>query len=592
MAAGTVVRAGLALGATLAYIAGAVPAVAPAANKGDRPNVVVIETDDQTQESIRVMANVDKLLARKGTTFTNSFVSFALCCPSRATFLTGQYSTNSGVQGNRLPLGGYPKLDSGNTLAVWLRNGGYYTALIGKYLNGYGNGNPPANAATAIPPGWTEWHGSVDPTTYRYYNYTLNEDGTLKTYGADPSPLGYQTNVYAAKAAELIRRRASSRQPFFLWTTFLAPHSGSGEDEPDDPNNLATPIPAPQDRNAFAGEPLPRNPSFNEADVSDKPAYVRRRGRLGPARRNAVREMYQQRLETVLGADRAVGAILDALKDSGEIKDTLIVFTSDNGFFHGEHRIPNGKVWPYEPSIRVPLVMRGPGVPRGESRDQLVANVDLAPTILDATGVKAGRLLDGRSLLPVLDAQEVEYGRDILLTNGPARPVGQRGPNAPRYSGLRSRNYVYLEYDTGERELYDLAQDPFQIANKASDPAYAGIRARLAARLDQLRACKGPGCIDAPDLSKRLTYSRGRLDGRRCARGNVRLSIIGTDSHLVSVIQAYVNGRLVKEGRPGSPVIVVPRSSFPRRKVATLRARTTTGDDRVVTLTAHVRACG
>ncbi len=244
--------------------AGRAAAVAP-------PNIVVIMTDDQTVESLRVMANVQPAPDRARHDFANSFATFSLCCPSRATFLTGQYAHNHGVMGNAPPHGGYAKLDHSNTLPVWLQDAGYYTAHIGKYLNGYGSTNP-----TEIPSGWSEWHGSVDPSTYRFYGYTLNENGTLRTYER-----AYQTDVYAQKAVNVIGQRAPQAQPFFLWVAFLAPHSG-GPREPGDPP-LATPVPAPRHRNDFAGEPLPRPPGFNEANVSDKPVGIRRRPRLSPA---------------------------------------------------------------------------------------------------------------------------------------------------------------------------------------------------------------------------------------------------------------------------------------------------------------------
>src|SRR5919199_938362 len=168
-----------------------------------RPNILILETDDQTLAEMAVLPNVRRLIGAQGVTFDNNFDSYSLCCPSRATLLTGQYSHNNGVRGNKPPDGGYYKLDSTNTLAVWLRDGGYYTVHLGKYLNGYGTRNK-----TEIPPGWSEWHGAVDPSTYRYYGYTLNENGTLHTYCARPEPACYQTDVYRDKADAVIRSRA------------------------------------------------------------------------------------------------------------------------------------------------------------------------------------------------------------------------------------------------------------------------------------------------------------------------------------------------------------------------------------------------
>jgi N-acetylglucosamine-6-sulfatase len=443
-----------------------------------RPNIVVIMTDDQTAESVRVMANVRRLLVERGTSFTNSFTVYPQCCPSRATFLTGQYAHNHGVLGNSPPAGGYIKLNHANTLPVWLASSGYYTAHIGKYLNGYGGRDP-----REIPPGWTEWRGSVDPSTYRYTGYTLNENRTLTTYA------GYQTDVYATKAAEIILRRAPLAQPFFLSVAFLAPHSGAPAD-PDDPGaGIVTPSPAPRHRNAFAAEPLPRPPSFNEADVSDKPSGIRNRSLLPPTRISAIRENYQQELESLLAVDEAVARIVGALQASGELANTLVIFTSDNGFFHGEHRVAQGKNLPYEPAIRVPLALRGPGVPAGLRLGQRVANVDLAPTIVDAANATPGRLLDGRSLLPLLASPATPLARDLLV---------ERGPGEDPYAALRTNRYLYVEYASGARELYDLATDPYQLRSRHADPAYASVRSNLAARLARMRTCRGANCRTAP----------------------------------------------------------------------------------------------
>ncbi|MGH3052179.1 MAG: sulfatase family protein, partial [Gaiellaceae bacterium] len=401
--------AALTLSAVLAIAGGGGAAAASPQQAAAKPNIVVLMADDQTVESLRVMANVNALLARQGTTFVNNFASFPLCCPSRTTFITGQYGHNHTIMGNAPPSGGYDKLAPAhaNTLPAWLQQAGYHTVHVGKYLNGYGRARP-----TEVPAGWSEWYGSTDPSTYRFYNYTLNENGRLVTYGTGAA--NYQADVYNRKAVDLVRRLAPGPKPFFLSVAFLAPHSG-GPRDPDDPPNQGTPSPAPRHRNAFANQPLPTPPSLNEADVSDKPAAIRNRRLIPPARLNAIRENYQQRLESLLAVDEAVRDILSALDATGVLGRTYVIFTADNGFFHGEHRIPDGKVLVYEPSVRVPLLLRGPGIPHGAQRTNLAANVDLATTILDAAGARAGRRLDGRSLLPFArDARKVS-GRDILL---------------------------------------------------------------------------------------------------------------------------------------------------------------------------------
>jgi N-acetylglucosamine-6-sulfatase len=459
--------------ASAVFLAGA-PAEASGSMAGGRPNVIVIMTDDQTVESLRVMGNVKRLLADRGASFARSFVSFSMCCPSRATFLTGQYAHNHGVLSNAPPEGGYGKLDHSNTLAVWLQRAGYNTVHLGKYLNGYGEVDP-----AEIPPGWTEWHASIGWSSFRYYGYTLNESGRLVTYER-----AYQTDLYARKAAEIIRRRAAQPKPFFLWAAFLAPHSGRPR-EPHDPDGLTTAVPAPRHHDYFASEPLPKPPGFNERNVSDKPVHIRRRPRLTPEQIMAIQEKYQQRLESLLAVDEAVARIIRALRASGALRKTLIVFTSDNGFLQGEHRDRSGKVLPYEPSIRVPLIVRGPGVPAGLRLTQPVANIDLAPTIVEAAGATADRNMDGRSLLPLFHSSAIRFERDLLI-EGP--------PGGKNFAAIRTSRYFYAEYSNGEHELYDLAHDPYELKSLHADTAYDAVEQNLAVRLAWLRACAGETC--------------------------------------------------------------------------------------------------
>lgn len=529
----------------------------------ERPNVVVLETDDQTLAEMEVLPNVRHLIGDEGVTFDNNFDSFSLCCPSRATFLTGQYSHNNGVRNNALPDGGFEKLDGTNTLAVWLQRAGYYTVHLGKYLNGYGRRNP-----LEIPPGWSEWHGSVDPSTYRYYGYTLNENGVLTTYCAVPEPSCYQTDVQRDKANEIIRRRATGG-PFFLWVAFLADHSG-GPREPGDPPNLATPDPAPRHRDRLAGTPLPQSPSFNEADVSDKPLQIRRRPLINAPGQAAIQENWQQRRETLLAVDEAVASIVETLRATGELDNTLLVFTSDNGFFHGEHRIRSGKVLLYEESIHLPLLMRWTGntsLPRGVQRTQLAMNIDDAPTILAAAGAHPGRMEDGTSLLPLWRDGGRELGRDLLVDNM---------PGATHFDAIRTRNFMYAEYLNGDRELYDLKQDPYELQSQHANPVYDAVRASLAARLHDLVRCAGATCRARPTVR----FSAGRHG--RC--GTVGAAVTGPG---VQTVGFYANGRrLAQDTR--APF----RANLRFKSRSTVRARVTVAYDRLVTLDRLVRGCG
>jgi N-acetylglucosamine-6-sulfatase len=551
------------LGAGIAGSAGAGPAQAPAG----KPNVVVVMTDDQTVESIRVMTNVRALLAAQGTTFANSFASYPLCCPSRSTFLTGQYAHNHTVMGNALPTGGYEKLDHTNTLPVWLQRAGYRTVHIGKYLNGYGR-----RSATEIPPGWTEWYGSVDPSTYQFYNYTLNENGTAVRYGADPA--SYQADVYTRKTVDAVRRLAPGG-PFFLSVAYLAPHNG-GPRETDDPANLGTPVPAPRHRNRFAAEPLPVTPAFNEADTSDKPRGIRTRPLIGPGRAAAITENYRQRLESLLAIDEGISELVAALRTAGELDNTLIVFTADNGFFHGEHRVQTGKVLHYEPSTRVPLILRGPGIPRGAVRRQLVANVDVAPTVVAAAGATAGRAMDGRRLQPfALDAR-LHSGRDILF-------------ETPNYRAVRVPRYVYVEHSSNEQELYDLVADPHQLTSLHASAAHAPLKAELAARLARLRACAAGVCRQGAALGLSVRYKRGRSKGSVCARGPVVARVAGADAGRVFAVHFYAGDRRIVRDRRPQFAGVIPRRFL--RTTSRVRAVVFLKDSRIVTLDRRARAC-
>jgi N-acetylglucosamine-6-sulfatase len=455
------------------------PTVDQALAAPDRPNVVVIESDDQTVESMRVMDSVNSLIADEGATFENSFVNYSLCCPSRATFLTGQYMHNHGVLGNTPPNGGFGRfqaLHGNNNLAVWLRRAGYYTAMIGKYLNGYSN-DP------LVPRGWSEWQAAA-PDTQRVYNYTLNENGTLVRYGTDPAD--YKQDVLTRKAVNLIDRRAPRAKPFFLWLTYTAPHSGGPDPNPNPPFNCGgTAKPAPRHAHAFDSEPLPRPPNFNEADVSDKPAAIQNRPLLSTSQIANIRREYRCRLESVLSVDEGVKAVVQALRARGELSSTVLMFTTDNGFFAGEHRIPSGKLHIYEESIRVPLAMRGAGIPNGVNVSDLAINADLAPTIVDLAGANPRLVMDGRSLIPVANQPGLEQGRELLIEQ-------------PNFAAIRTERYLYAQHGTGERELYDLNQDPFELDSRHDDPAFAAIQAQLSARLDELQNCAGPSCLTNP----------------------------------------------------------------------------------------------
>ena len=497
------------VGALGAIATAAVAALTVAAPSGDdvaragqpqpRPNVVLIMTDDQTVGDMSVLPSVRRTIGSRGVTFRNSFSSYPLCCPSRATMLTGRYSHNHGVESNRPPSGGYGRLDKANTLPVWLQRRGYTTAHIGKYLNGYTGG---------LPPGWTEWYGSVDPSTYRMWGYTLNENGTLRTYGspAVEDPALYQTDVYRGKAVDFIRRRSGPGKPFYLSVAFLAPHS---EARLGRPANGPSVRPAPRHKGRFVSKPLPRPGSFNELDVSDKPAYIRNQAPLlGPRRIATITRNFQARQEALLSVDEAVQQIVSTLRATGELDNTYVVFTSDNGFFHGEHRVPNGKVLVYEPSSRVPLLIRGPGIRAGRTTREMAVNPDLAATALDVTGAKPSRSVDGRSLIPFAERPSRRTRRPVLheiFRQGaggdleqdgttPAQPRRRARARLPSYKAVRTSRWLWVEYSDRSRELYDLVRDPQQLRSRHADRRYRRTRAALRKELARLAKCKGRSC--------------------------------------------------------------------------------------------------
>ncbi|TMK73523.1 MAG: sulfatase [Actinobacteria bacterium] len=448
-----------------------------------RPNLLVIESDDQTVKSMRVMAKVNSLIGAHGATFKNNFVNFSLCCPSRSTFLTGQYAHNHRVVSNKPPNGGFDPFEAlhgTNNLAVWLHDAGYYTGMIGKYLNGYTN-QPP------VPPGWSEWHAAA-PAAQQVYNYPLNNNGTVVHYGT--APTAFKQDVLTRKAVDFVDRRAPQAKPFFLWLTYTAPHIGGPYPNPNPPFDCQyAAIPAPRHAHAFDSEPLPQPPNFNEADVSDKPAEIQNRPRLSAGAIADIQRRYRCELESLLSVDEGVKKVVKALAATGELANTLIVYTSDNGYFHGAHRIPGNKGHIYEESIRVPLEMRGPGIPEGVSVSDLAINADLAPTIVDVANASPGLVMDGRSLIPVAQQPGIERGRELLIEE----PSGSGLP-WPSFEAIRTERYMYAEYSTGEKELYDRKIDPYELQSRHNDPAYAAVKAELADRLHQLQTCAGPTC--------------------------------------------------------------------------------------------------
>ena len=543
-----------------------------------RPNVVLIMTDDQTLAALRYMPQVNRLIGDSGTTFQQVIATFPLCCPSRSTQLTGQYAHNHGVLHNSGPFGGFKALDHTNTLPVWLQQAGYRTMHVGRYLNGY-------EARDGIPPGYSDWYTAPHSTAFNYAHWSVNENGTLHSYPDADRPDEYETDYFTRKAVELIDNAAPSEQPFYLQLWYVAPHRG-GPTDPDDPPTVGTPSPAPRHHDMFAGVPMPRPPNFDEADMYDKPQVVGDRPRLSPEEIAGIEENWRQELETLQAVDEGVAQIVGALDRSGELKDTLVVFTSDNGFMHGEHRAQAEKVLLYEESIRVPLLMRGPGIPRGQRDDRLVGNIDIAPTILDETDVAPGRVQDGISLLDMEADPDAFWGRDLLIENG-------RGANnVPSYRVIRTNRFVYAEHlSTGEYELYDLLNDPYELRSVDGFDKYAAVQADLAGRLHRLIHCAGAACQMEPNLTL-LVSSRGRpLGAGSCARGDLRVRVSGRDARRVETADMTLGSRRI--AKVSGPLISerISRKRLRGGRRYNLRVVANLRDGRRTTLDRRVRAC-
>jgi arylsulfatase A-like enzyme len=532
-----------------------------------RPNIVVIMTDDQTVENLRVMKNVRRLIGGDGTTFTNSVATFPLCCPSRATFLTGQYSHNTGVVGNSFA-NGFSRFDQTNTLPIWLRRAGYRTIMVGKYLNDYGR----AARGGYVPPGWDRWNAAVK---VNYFQHSVLQNRRITPYGVGRGD--YSTDVYSRLAENAVRTYAPGQRPFFMWLSFFAPHDG-GPPDPDDPPGLLTPSPAPRHHDRFVKAELPRWPSLNERDVSDKPLEIRRRQLLDAQQLAALREKYQQRLESLLSVDQAVGRLVAQLRKLKELSRTVIIFTSDNGFLEGQHRVLSGKELVYEPSVRVPLLMRGPGIPRGLKLQQQVANIDLAPTIVALARATAGLPPDGRSVLPLLRDPGLEWGRDILLE----RPAANNAQGSRVYTAIRTPRLVYAEYARGDRELYDLGADPDELRNVYGTPAAAPFTSELARRLGRLRECVSSFCRVGPALNLSLSYQGP------CASSMIRARVAGADERYLQYVDFVVAGQRSRVDKPPFERLVPPQSA---PAGARLRAQAVMNDGRRMTLDEAVRRC-
>jgi N-acetylglucosamine-6-sulfatase len=484
-----------------------------------RPNLVVIMADDMRADDLRWMPSVRRLLVQRGASFANSFAPYPLCCPSRASFLTGQYAHNHHVLSNVAPYG-FHSFDDSSTVATDLSAAGYRTGLVGKYLNGYGRDAPPGSASGTdstryVPPGWTQWRGA--PTVvqgdfagsvYDYRNTTVNWNEQLVSLRGQ-----YNTTAFGDMSVRLINRWAPLDSPFFLYTSYLAPHFGRPA-EPDDPPRIQSDVPRMLSRTpAVTGQVRNRFDSVitkprgrTERDVGDKAAWFAEMPIPLPGQVAAMVESARQRAEALTLLDQQVARTVQALQGAGELDRTVIVFTSDNGFFEGEHRLQADKTLPYEPALRVPLVIRGAGIPDGVVRRDPAMTIDLAPTLDALAAAAPTRVVDGRSILNVARHGDEGWDRPVITATGPLSSLERWNVDALALAdvpfddrerfvlGLRVKSFAYFTWATGETELYDMRTDPGQLDSVADDPVYAPAKARLETLLADVRDCSGVGC--------------------------------------------------------------------------------------------------
>lgn len=528
-----------------------VPSGAPAPRPSRRPNLVTIVTDDMRTDDLRWMPNVRNLIEDEGLNFRNSFAPNPLCSPSRASLMTGQYPQNTGVF-TVTDDNSFKAFDDRKTLGTSLNAAGYNTIFLGKYLNGYGKQRSKVTGKGSfryVPPGWTDWYGAVDRPadsgydaggTYNYNHVIFNVNGTI-----DDSHEGqYQAGVEGRLASTLVRKYHRSAKPFFFYFAPVAPHFGL-PNEKDDPTDVVWPdtgkhepmkTPArPRsvrgifDQQILRASGMPKNDGPSEQDVRDKPRPMRSLPELSAQERLAVRDVTRQRAEALFALDKQVKRLVHTLKATGEYKNTVVMFTSDNGYFLSEHRVRQGKIRAHEPSLRVPFVICGPGIPRGTRFDPITTE-DVAATILQIAGAKPPHPADGSSMVPSFEA---DLGWKLpVLTEGTEgdkvfhRAASRRSPlftDARTTIGVRTPRWKYIRYNDGDGELYDLDHDPNELRSHYGDGKYAKVQAELNRVWLAHKDCDGQACRDPlpvdlqrdPAQNQKMTDQQSRAVERR-----------------------------------------------------------------------------
>lgn len=447
-----------------------------------KPNIIFVLTDDLSTDLVRFMPQVQRM-RQQGARFTDYSVSDTLCCPSRASILTGRFPHNTGIFTNSGDDGGfgefYERGGERSTIGTQLQRAGYRTGFMGKYLNGYQPARAVDGQSGYVAPGWDTW--AVAGNGYREYDYQLNKDGKLVDYGSDPHD--YLTDVLSRKGTSFIRSNAKVGKPFYLQINTFSPHGPA--------------TPAARHQDEFTETAAPRGPAFGESEMSDKPGWLRDQPSLNGKEQKKINTLYRKRVRSMQSVDEMLASLRTALQETGQADNTYIVFSSDNGFHMGQHRLMPGKQTAFDTDVTVPLVVTGPGVPAGHIIDAPVQNIDLRPTFADLAHAATPADVDGASLAALLHGQDPTWRTVSLIEHhgpnntqqDPDRQSKKRG-NPPTYSAIRTPDGTYVEYRNGDREYYDQRSDPDQLTN--TYPALTAQQRRwLQTTLADLRACRG-----------------------------------------------------------------------------------------------------
>ena len=472
-----------AIGGTDARDAAESSSAGGAEEKGGKPDIVHVQTDDLSENLVRYMPHV-RQMQKDGATFSNFFVTDSLCCPSRSTGLTGQYPHNTGVFTNNGNDGGYGAfMKKGNEkkcFAPALQDAGYRTGFMGKYLNGYQPADENGTSKPYVPKGWDEW--DVAGNGYPEFDYDLNENGHVKHYGHEPED--YLTDVLSKKAASFVDSSSGAKKPFMLQINPFAPHSPS--------------TPAPRDKDAYPSVKAPRTTAYDRA-ATPAPEWQKDLKPLTAQEKRQIDRKFAKRVRSVQAVDKMIGDLQEQLKKKGLADETYFVFGSDNGFHMGEHRLRPGKQTAYDTDINVPLTVTGPAVPSGEKIPEAAENTDLDPTFLDMAGVKPPSSVDGSSLLDLMRGGREEDWRESVLVEHHNAKSKKGDPDAapsknhgdpPSYEALRTADSLYVEYAGGDREFCSMTSDPERLRNRISSLPDER-RDELHDTLGDLKSCQG-----------------------------------------------------------------------------------------------------